>query len=92
MMRVAVAGGASPRGNSTRELGGVAGRASNEKLIEGRYVVTTGGNFPRNYDISADGQRFLMLKPRANDPTAVVPQIVVVQHFGEELRRLVPER
>ena len=91
MMRVAVAGGASRAATApANSAAWPAGLPT--KLIEGRYVVTTGGNFPRNYDISADGQRFLMLKPRANDPTAVVPQIVVVEHFDEELRRLVPER
>jgi hypothetical protein len=31
------------------------------KVLEGRYVVSTAGNFPRNYDLAGDGQR-LMLK------------------------------
>ena len=43
----------------------------------------------RTYDVSPDGQRFLMLKP-ANEPNAPPPQIIVVQHFDEELKRLVP--
>ena len=46
--------------------------------------------FPgRSYDVSPDGQRFLMLKP-ANEPNAPPPQIIVVPHFDEELKRLVP--
>jgi hypothetical protein len=52
--------------------------------------VSTGGNFPRNYDITADGQRFLMIKAPGGDATGAPPQIVVVQHFDEELKRLVP--
>jgi eukaryotic-like serine/threonine-protein kinase len=91
MMRVVVAGGASRA--ATRPVNAATWEAGvPTKLIEGRYVVSTGGNFPRNYDIAVDGQRFLMLKARANDPTAVLPQIVVVEHFDEELKRLVPGR
>jgi hypothetical protein len=43
------------------------------------------------YDASADGKRFLMIKPEvaANQPTA---RIVVVQHWLEELKRLVPAK
>jgi eukaryotic-like serine/threonine-protein kinase len=42
----------------------------------------------RNYDVSPDGQRFLMLKPRASGE----PQrIVLVQHFDEELKRLLSD-
>jgi hypothetical protein len=46
----------------------------------------------RQYDVSPDGQRFLMLKDR--DPTAgaAAPTIVVVQHWVEELKRLVNPR
>jgi serine/threonine protein kinase len=61
------------------------------KVLDARYVVSTGGNFLRNYDVAPDGQRFLMLK-RPGDATAGPPQIVVVQHFDEELKRLVPTR
>src|SRR5262249_23203976 len=60
------------------------------KVFEGLHVVrVAGGNFPRNYDVAADGQRFVMLKA-AGSEAAAPPQIVVVQHFDEELRRLVP--
>jgi hypothetical protein len=40
-------------------------------------------------DVSPDGQRFLLLKP-ASEPTAPLPQLVVVQHSDEQLKRLVP--
>ena len=39
------------------------------------------------YDVSLDGQRFLMIKPGAE---ATPPSIVVVQNWTEELKRLVP--
>ncbi|HSZ63777.1 MAG TPA: hypothetical protein VK828_18400 [Terriglobales bacterium] len=42
-----------------------------------------------NYDISADGQRFLMLKPVEQAEIALT-QIVVVQNWFEELKRRVP--
>ena len=57
------------------------------KVLEGRYTVVTGGS--RNYDIAADGQRFLMIKTTAGDATTAPPQIVIVQHFDEDLKRLI---
>jgi serine/threonine protein kinase/Tol biopolymer transport system component len=55
-------------------------------LFEGQYVPTP-ATFP-NYDVSPDGQRFLMLKPieQAAGPT----QINVVLNWFEELKRKVP--
>jgi len=58
---------------------------------QGSYTVI-GPNIPgRTYDISADGQRLLTVKnvPSAN-PESSPRQIVVVQHFDEELKRLLP--
>jgi serine/threonine-protein kinase len=49
------------------------------------------GNTGRTYDVSADGQRFLMIKEAAStNEAAAPPQIVVVQNWHEELKRLVP--
>jgi hypothetical protein len=45
----------------------------------------------RVYDVSPDGQRFLVLRP-ASEPNAPPPQLIVVQHFDEELKRLVPTK
>jgi hypothetical protein len=45
----------------------------------------------RHYDISPDGQRFLVLKV-TSEPNAPPPQLIVVQHFDEELNRLVPTK
>ena len=44
----------------------------------------------RDYDVSADGQRFLMLTPAGGAEDAGPPQIILVQNWFEELRRLVP--
>ena len=56
-------------------------------LFEGQYEPRS-GNDP-NYDVSPDGQRFLMLKP--NEAGEAAPtQINVVLNWFEELKRLVP--
>lgn len=48
-----------------------------------------GGNPGRTYDISPDGQRFLMMKA-GGGANQTPPQIVVVQNWLEEPKRLVP--
>jgi len=45
-----------------------------------------------SYDISSDGQRFLMIKEGGADGTAAPATIIVVQHWVEELKRLVPTK
>ena len=59
------------------------------RLFEWPYYV--GINSGRSYDVSADGQRFLMIKsgPGSED-TEARPSLVVVQNWFDELRRLVP--
>ncbi len=55
-------------------------------LFEGQYLTSV---FPipgTAYDVSPDGQRFLMVKQAEQGPT----QINVVQNWHEELKRLVP--
>jgi len=48
------------------------------------------------YDIAPDGRRFLMIKASGgseSSPTSTEPRsLVVVQHFDEELKRLLPAR
>ena len=61
-----------------------------EVLFEGRYEV---GDGPPNYDVSADGQRFLMIsEPEDGDAEAAPthPTLIVVENWFEELKRLVP--
>jgi serine/threonine protein kinase/Tol biopolymer transport system component len=68
------------------QLGFAAGKP--RMLFEGRYepspVPAT------NYDVSRDGQRFLMLKP-SEQAQAAPTQINVVLNWFEELRQKVPQ-
>jgi serine/threonine-protein kinase len=58
-------------------------------LFERQYVPASFAAPYRNYDVSPDGQRFLMVK--ANEQTDAAPtQINVVQNWFEELKRRVP--
>jgi len=50
------------------------------------------GGIWRSYDISPDGQRFLVMKNEAGGTQAPAPGFVVVQNWIEELRKLVPSR
>ena len=60
-------------------------------LIKEGYFTIPGGFPGRTYDVSPDGQRFLMIKEGGGtDQTAAPPQLIVVQHWVEELKRLVP--
>ena len=60
------------------------------ELFERRYLPNTNGYARPNYDVSADGQRFLMVKPveERDEPT----QINVVLNWTEELKRTVAVR
>ena len=59
-------------------------------LFEGTYVVGRG----RSYDVAADGERFLMIKALAQaEDTGVSPaitELIVVQNWLQDVRRLVP--
>jgi serine/threonine-protein kinase len=57
------------------------------KLFDDRYYHGAGAGVGRTYDVSADGQRFLMIKPSGDSADAA--PIVVVQNWFEELRRVV---
>jgi hypothetical protein len=58
-------------------------------VVKEGYVTQPQGNPGRNYDISSNGQRFLMIKPTVVEDSPP-PTITVVQNWGEELKRLVP--
>ena len=50
-------------------------------------------NLARTYDVSADGQRVLVIKEgAAGTETAPPPSFVVVQNWFEELKRLMPAK
>jgi hypothetical protein len=64
-----------------------------ERLIEPRYYTATGeANLGRTYDVSPDGRRFLMIKDVGNDQATIQRTIVVVQHFDEMLKRVLPTK
>jgi len=51
------------------------------------YISAAG----RNYDISPNGQQFLMVKEaRQRDDTSAPTQLIVVLNWFEELKRRVP--
>jgi len=63
---------------------------STQVVKEGYYTIPQWWGL--SYDISADGQRFLMLKEGGPDGTAAPPSIIVVQNWAEELKRLLPTK
>jgi hypothetical protein len=56
-------------------------------LFEGQYVPTPATL--HNYDVSPDGQRFLMLKPSEQAQSAPTQMNIVLNWF-EELKQKVP--
>ena len=59
------------------------------RLFEGPYFLAAAAS-GRTYDVSPDGQRFLMIKPVGPDQADAPTSIILVQHWVEELKRLVP--
>ena len=57
------------------------------KVIDMKYAEP---NPSRHYDISPDGQRFLMLKADTADPNTTPANMVVVLNWPEELNARVP--
>jgi hypothetical protein len=63
------------------------------ELFQGPYYVSPTGSPRPQYDVTADGQRFLMLEPAPGTSGSVPrPRMVVVQNWTEELKRLVPTK
>ncbi|MGH9237012.1 MAG: protein kinase domain-containing protein [Vicinamibacterales bacterium] len=57
-------------------------------VLKGTYLSPQTG---RMYDVSPDGRRFLLIKESRGEGAAPPPpQLIVVQHWLEELKRLVP--
>ncbi len=59
-----------------------------QRLFQGSYQAP--GPHRLVYDVDIDDQRFVMIKQAAVDDAGTQPQIVVVQNWFEELKRLVP--
>ena len=58
------------------------------KVFEAKYATPVAY---RTYDVSPDGQRFLMIKEASTDKVQS-PSLVVVEHWFEELQRLLPAK
>ena len=58
-----------------------------EPLIQQPYFV---GGLGRNYDVSPDGERFLMITMADSTERSENNEVVLVQNWGQELKRLVP--
>ncbi len=85
---------ADGRLNSVRVDGGATWSASTPRTVLDRqyYLGANLVNAGRTYDVSPDGQRFLMIKDNASDQGAGRASMVVVQNWIEELKRLVPTK
>jgi Tol biopolymer transport system component/tRNA A-37 threonylcarbamoyl transferase component Bud32 len=63
------------------------------QVVKEGYVTIPGSLSGRSYDIATDGGRFLLIKEsRDADQTAAPASLIVVQHWLEELKRLVPTK
>ncbi|NOT28670.1 MAG: serine/threonine-protein kinase [Acidobacteria bacterium] len=83
LMATAVAGAGSG--------GSFAAGASATVVKAGYYTAAGTGNLGRTYDVSPDGQRFLLIKEGGVD-AAASRNLTVVLNWTEELKRLVPTR
>jgi serine/threonine-protein kinase len=59
------------------------------KLFDGTFSGSGPGSRP--YDVMPDGKRFVMIRRDQSEET-VPSKLIVVQHWAEELKRLVPAR
>jgi len=76
--------------SGTTFISGKPAKILNEKYVAGS---TTRGYDLRSYNVSADGQRFLMLKETAGASTSPpLPTMIVVLNWIEELKSRVPAK
>jgi serine/threonine-protein kinase len=60
------------------------------KVLQGDYFLP-GSSVPvRTFDIAPDGKRFLMIKAGSGDEAPARQSLIIVEHWFEELKRLVP--
>ena len=70
----------------------IAGAEVARQLIEGPFLSSP-GNTMRTFDVSPDGNRFLMTKDARQTPTfAVSASLTVILNWVDELRRIAPSR
>ena len=58
-----------------------------KQLLGGNYYLRSPF---RTYDVSPDGQRFLMIKPSDDREVLVPARMVLVENWFDELRRRLP--
>ena len=61
-----------------------------EVLFRGAYSGGVQGSAGRVYDIAPDGERFLMIRQGTAEETGTLTDIILVENWFEELKRLVP--
>ena len=62
-----------------------------EVVFERTYLtIARGLSNGRTYDVAPDGKRFLMIKESGPVGETVPTQLILVQNWTEELKRLVP--
>jgi hypothetical protein len=57
-------------------------------LFEGEYLEAGQPDNPRNYDVTPDGQRFVMIKP--HDGPAAPSQLIFALEWFDDIRRRSP--
>ncbi len=63
------------------------------QLFQGHYYISPSGSPRAQYDVSADGRRFLMLAPATPaTSTGDRPHVVVVQHWFDEVMSKIPAK
>jgi eukaryotic-like serine/threonine-protein kinase len=60
------------------------------KVLQGDYVLSNPAAPGRTFDIAPDGKRFLVVKAASGDDAPAPQKFVIVEHWFEELKRLVP--
>ena len=62
-----------------------------ERVFDRRYYAPIGVTHGRTYDISPDGERFLMVK-EVGSAASGLSEIILVQNWFSELEGLVPTK
>jgi serine/threonine-protein kinase len=61
------------------------------ELFQGSFYISPGGSPRPQYDVTPDGQRFLLLASAPGTNASVArPRVVVVQNWFDDVKRLVP--
>jgi serine/threonine-protein kinase len=65
------------------------GSTTPARILQGNYFYGNPG-LGRTFDISPDGQRFLMIKEDRGEGAGAPQNLIVVQNWFDDLKRLVP--